>query len=493
MKNLYASCSENKDKALEFVKNMKNSADCEFFAFSVIKDGKTLVKCAPAPYDTSDNAQVYSLSKSFCSTAAGFAFDEGLWKPGDRLVDVFPESVPEVISENLAKVTMGDVLSMSCGHENCSMSVCINSPDPIKAFMEKEFKFVPGTHFAYNTGATFIIAAMVEKLTGESVIDYLDRKLFVHLGVRPGKWQRVPNVSMCKTTGGICEGGVGLYVSLDCIEAFGQFILNKGVVDGKQLLSREWIDLATSKISDNSCNGTKDWCAGYGYQFWRNAPEGDGISHGGFRGDGAFGQLCMVFPEHNMTVCCRAKCGDMQKEVDYIVDFAFSLNADANDGEGVYEDAILDAAFAPQKAIINGEFSGLGKTFRLCENHQHFTNVRFEKSDDGVISVVFSNGERFITIPATVNSYTYNYFMVDDFKPTLLGLVPERYEDVEAWSCLGEVSKNTLKVNVRFRNCPHKGEIICTIDKDDGIKVFLHFDAARWSEENEISLLTGKI
>lgn len=491
MKNLYASCKGNKGKALEFVKNMKDHG-CEFFAFSVIKDGKTLVKCAPPPYDTADNAQVYSLSKSFCSTAAGFAYDEGLWKPSDRLVDIFPESVPETVSENLAKTTMGDVLSMSCGHENCAMSVCITSSDPVKAFMEKEFRYEPGTHFAYNTGATFVVAAMVEKLTGKSLLDYLDEKLFCYLGVRPGKWQRATETSLCGKVKGICEGGVGLYVSLDCIEAFGQFILNKGVVNGAQLLSREWIDMATSKVSDNSSNGTKDWCAGYGYQFWRNAPEGDGISHGGFRGDGAFGQLCMVFPEYNMTVCCRAKCADMQKEVDYLVNFAFSLDDKATVGMGFYEDEILEKAYAPEKAVVSGDFSALGKTFTLEKNHQNFTTVRFEKDTQGKVKIIFSDGERFININAPTDEYNYTSFMATTFKPTLLGLVPERYEDVEMWSSLGEMSGNKLVINVRFKNGPHKGKIVCTACNDGGIKVHLLFDAASWQTENEISVLTGK-
>ncbi|MBQ3168539.1 MAG: hypothetical protein IJB99_02115, partial [Clostridia bacterium] len=90
------------------------------------------------------------------------------------------------------------------------------------------------------------------------------------------------------------------------IAKFGQFLLNRGNVDGKQILNPEWIDMATSKqISNGDPNEDSDWSQGYGFQFWRC--KRDGV----YRGDGAFGQYCVVMPKQDAVLAVTSGSNDI--------------------------------------------------------------------------------------------------------------------------------------------------------------------------------------
>jgi hypothetical protein len=140
-------------------------------------------------------------------------------------------------------------------------------------------------------------------VTGQSLIDYLTPRLFEPLGIEGATWQRCPK--------GICTGGFGLNIRTEDIAKFGLLYLQKGLWNGQRLLNEEWIDLATSAHIDNSNRGTLDWAQGYGFQFWRSR-------YGAYRGDGAFGQLCVVMPEQDAVLAVTAGVGDMQAELDAV-------------------------------------------------------------------------------------------------------------------------------------------------------------------------------
>ena len=133
----------------------------------------------------------------------------------------------------------------------------------------------PGTHFLYNTLGTYMLSAIITKVTGMPAGEYLRPRLFEPLGIEDWWWEACPK--------GFHTGGFGLNLRTGDIAKFGQFLLQKGMWDGKQLLNPEWIGEATSYQVKNF--GEKDWGSGYGYQFWRCSAEGV------FRGDGACGQL----------------------------------------------------------------------------------------------------------------------------------------------------------------------------------------------------------
>jgi hypothetical protein len=184
---------------------------------------------------------------------------------------------------------------MSTGHEKEPPT----SPDLVSArsFLAHPVPFKPGTRFLYNTAATFMQSAMVQKATGQTVLDYLKPRLFEPLGIADPVWQA--------NAQGISLGGYGLSVRTEDIAKFGQLYLQKGQWQGKTLLPAAWVEAATARQTSNGSNPASDWDQGYGFQFWRSR-------NGAYRGDGAFGQYCLVMPDQDAVLAITSGLGDMQ-------------------------------------------------------------------------------------------------------------------------------------------------------------------------------------
>jgi CubicO group peptidase (beta-lactamase class C family) len=264
-------------------------------SFMLVRHGHVVAEGWWAPYDRASNHELYSLSKSFTSTAVGLAIAEGRFGLDDPVLDFFPEDAPAEPSANLKAMRVRDLLRMSAGHQDESAT----APDKIsvKAFLEHPVPHKPGTHFKYNTPATFMLSAIVQKRTGQTVVDYLRPRLFEPLGIEHPYW--------ATNTQGISLGGYGLRVRTEDIARFGQLYLEKGSWRGKQLVPAEWIAEATATQIPNGSDPTSDWEQGYGYQFWRSR-------HASYRADGAFGQYCLVLPEQDAVIVFTSGLKDMQ-------------------------------------------------------------------------------------------------------------------------------------------------------------------------------------
>src|SRR5262249_25298859 len=175
----------------------------------------------------------------------------------------------------------------------------------VKTFLAQPVPFKPGTHFLYNTSATYMLSAAVQKATGQTVLDYLTPRLFEPLGIKNPTWEVSPQ--------GISTGGYGLSVRTEDIAKFGQLYLQKGKWDGKQLVPAAWVEAATTRQTSNGSSPASDWDQGYGYQFWR-------CRHGGYRGDGAFGQFCIVLPEQDAVIAITSGVRDMQAVMNLVWD-----------------------------------------------------------------------------------------------------------------------------------------------------------------------------
>ena len=284
----------------------------EIHAFSVIHHGELLCRIAVPPYSINDNKQLFSLSKSFCSTAVGFAVDEGLFKVSDRIVDIFPDKCPSNISEKLSKMTVHNVLTMSTGHKSCVMSLMKDSTDPVSEFLKAELTYFPGEKFVYNTGATYLLSIIVQKYTGKTVYEYLYDKYFSFLDHIPEKWDM--------TCAGYCEGGCGLYAEIQDIENLGKLYLGKGVLNGRRFLSEEWVKAAganqVASSAINPCGPAIDEEAGYGYYFWRCHEV-----EGAYRCYGREGQFVIVLPEKNAVICTQSMHSNVQQVLDAIWEF----------------------------------------------------------------------------------------------------------------------------------------------------------------------------
>ncbi len=286
----------------EFIETANQQVDT-LHSFMLVRHGQVVAEGWWKPEAADKPHVLHSLSKSFCSTAVGLAVAEGKLSIDDPVLKFFPEDAPEKPSDKLLQMRVRDLLTMSTGHETEPRFT--DSESWVKTFLAHPVPHKPGAHFQYNSPATYMQSAIVQKVTGQTVLDYLKPRLFEPLGIEGQTWMRSPQ--------GISTGGWGLMLRTEDIAKFGQLYLQKGMWHGKQLVPAAWIEQATSKQVSNGSDPTRDWDQGYGFQFWR-------CRHGAYRGDGAFGQFCVVLPEQDAVIAITADTKDMQAELNVVWD-----------------------------------------------------------------------------------------------------------------------------------------------------------------------------
>ena len=289
----------------------------EFHSIMINRNAKTILEGWWQPFKKEYVHTLYSLSKSFTSTAVGMLKDEGKLDVNNKVISYFPDRLPATVSENLAAMRVYDLLTMHTGHDQDTMGRIrtAGGDDWVKNFLHLEVPRQPGSLFLYNTGATYMLSAIVQKLTGQNVMAYLKPRLFAPLEIEGADWETDPN--------GINVGGYGLRIRTQDILNFGQLYLQNGQWKGKQLISSEWVAEATKK-QVNSQDNNGDWGQGYGYQFWRCKP-------GFYRGDGAYGQYCIVIPQKNAVVAITSETKDMGASMQLVWDHILPAMEDVKD------------------------------------------------------------------------------------------------------------------------------------------------------------------
>jgi CubicO group peptidase (beta-lactamase class C family) len=289
----------------EFIEAANQQVDT-MHSFMLVRHGKVVAEGWWKPEAPDKPHVMYSLSKSFTSTAVGLAVADGKLSIDDPVVKFFPEDVPPNPAPKLPSMRVRDLLTMSTGHDTEPKF----TPDTpwVSTFLAHPVPHKPGAHFLYNSAGTHTLSAIVRKVTGETVLDYLKPRLFEPLGIENPEWGVSPQ--------GNTLGGWGLKICTEDIAKFGQLYLQKGQWNGKQLVPASWVEMATSKQVSNGSDPTKDWDQGYGFQFWR-------CRHGAYRGDGAFGQFCLVLPEQDAVIAITADTKDMQAELNVVWDKLF--------------------------------------------------------------------------------------------------------------------------------------------------------------------------
>ena len=262
-----------------------------------------------------------SVSKTFTATAVGLAVGEGLLSLDDKLVSFFPDELPESPSENLQKVTIKDLLTMNCGHDTAPGYPSADREETwTSIFLSWPVVHEPGSFYCYNGLGTYMLSAIIQKLTGEKVVDYLQTRLFDPLKIDAPHWDESPQ--------GICKGGSGLFLKTEDLAKMGQLLLQKGEWYGKQILSEEWVAEATRKqvpcvpswirFDEVEQSGltpeNSDWVHGYGFQMWR-------CRHNACRADGAGGQYIILIPDKDAVVVNTADLQDMQAELNLVWDY----------------------------------------------------------------------------------------------------------------------------------------------------------------------------
>ncbi len=372
---------------LKFVKEAELQ-NAGLHSFMIIRHGYVVAEGWWAPYRADISHDLYSLSKNVTSTAIGLAVQEGKLNINDNVISFFPDDTPAVIEPNLAAMRVKDLLTMSSGHGADTLNPLLNTKNGTwaKTFLSIPLKYAPGTRFVYNTGATYMLSAILHKVTGQPMLEYLKPRLFVPLGIEGIEWDTDPQ--------GINFGGAGLRLKTEDIAKFSQLYLQKGRWKGKRILSEKWIEEATSFQIANDETGTPtkkeedDIKQGYGYQFWLSRP----VAQGAYRSEGAFCQYSIVMPKQDAVVAITAEGISTKRVMDLVWGILLpAMKEDILPKERSAQkelEAKLDSLkLMPPTGKPDSPIASTvsGKTFKIEDNPSHVESISFDFGKDAAL------------------------------------------------------------------------------------------------------------
>lgn len=449
------------DAISKFIESIEISK-IEFHSFMIVRGGHVIAEGWWKPYAAKYKQQLYSISKSFTSTAIGFAVDEGLLTLDDKVISFFPDDLPEELSDNLKALKVEHLLTMSVGHEEDSMQAIEATDNWAKAFLNIPIVHEPGTKFLYNSGASYMLSAIINKVTGMSAHNYLKPLLFEPLDIVDSTWT--------ENSQGVNIGASHLRLKTEDVAKFGQLYLQEGKWKNKQLLSKKWIKEATGNQIETG-KEDNDWAYGYGYQFWMNPP-------GGFRAAGAYGQYCMVFPEKETVVVITGEVFDKPTAMNLVwnkllpemrsTDPIPQNKTQFNKLQHKLKNLIIEPPHMAKNFPIAKLISR--KEFLLDENHLNLKSVTFDFFDGKCFFTLKEEGKEDLTIACGINKW----YIGNNKKPgprTLLSDLRIDFESVVAASATWKY-ENTLLITFRFPESTHSDTITCTFV---GQKITLSF------------------
>jgi CubicO group peptidase (beta-lactamase class C family) len=297
---------------LRFLEEVK-ARGIDMHSLMILRRGKVVTEGWSYPYKSGYRHIMHSVSKTFTSTAIGFAVDEKLLTVDDRVISFFPDKLPGEVSPYLEELTVKNLLTMSVGQDPApDFTLADGDGDWVKLFLATPIVTRPGTVFLYNSYASHMLSAIIQKVTGQTTFDYLKPRLFDPLGITGEQWETDAR--------GITMGGWGLRIKTEDMARLGQFYLQQGRWNGRQLLSKAWIKEASSLHIFQRDNLTLEeelhdnWVQGYGYQIWR-------CSNNAYRADGANGQLIIVMPEQDAVVVITENTNDAQQTMRLVFEY----------------------------------------------------------------------------------------------------------------------------------------------------------------------------
>lgn len=440
------------------------ASEHEFHSFMFLRHGQVIAEGWWRPYAPGLKHTLYSLSKSFTSTAVGFAVSEKRFNLDDKVVSFFPERAPDPVPPRLAALTPRHLLMMAAGQEPDPTGQLNATEDWERGFLATPLVNEPGSRFLYNSMATYMLSAMVTRKTGEKVVDYLRPRLFEPLGITNVDWETSPT--------GNSTGGWGLRLHTEDLAKFGQLLLDHGTWHGKQVLPAAWVELATSRQILQSPEVPtdqrehSDWLQGYGFQFWR-------CRHGAFRGDGAFGQYTIVLPDQDAVIAITSETKDMQGILNLVWDHLLpaiqpaALPADpaalATLRSQLESLALPVPARGPRPPVQDAVS---GRTYTLAANNLNLEQVRWQFTGDQC-QVTFAHRGTNYVIPFGAGSWVQTETtrpgpnLVERARNCQQGLPPFQVAAAYGWK-----DAHTLELTLRYVESPHREIIRAKFDDE---------------------------
>ena len=359
-------------KFLDAVDKGKN----ELHSFVILRHGKIISQGWWSPYGKELKHVMFSVSKSFTSIGVGLAIAEHKLTLTDKVISFFPQSLPDTLSIYMKEMTVQDLLKMSAGMNTDPLFNARGSNDWPKTFMSAPVENKPGTIFKYNNMASFMLSAIVQKATGEKLVDYLKPRLFDPLGITNFTWDDAP--------GGYTFGAIGLKLRSDDMAKFGQMLLQKGKWNNKQIVPESWVAEATSfQIMSNAPENKtpkelNDWEQGYGYQFWRGRNKT-------FRADGLGGQFIIVVPDKDAVVVLTCAATSTQEELDLVWNNLLPAMQD----KSLHEDKKASSELAKRIAALSVSGTSTGASPTLLKKISG-KRIEFAQNETGVSGLTIS-------------------------------------------------------------------------------------------------------
>ncbi len=366
---------------IDFLNAVDTAGMVELHSFMFLRHGKVIAEGWWKPYGPDYKHLLYSASKTFTATGVGLAVSENRLKLTDKVTSFFPYSLPDTVSDYMKELTVQNLLTMSVGQDPEPRSMG-NTGDWINTFLSTKPIHKPGTIFMYNNMATFMLSAIIQQVTGQTLFEYLQPRIFKPLGIRGIDWDLNPQ--------GINLGMIGLRLHSEDLAKFGQLLLQQGVWNKKQLIPKEWVKEATSfKIETHSPTNkvTKeksDWSQGYCYQMWRGR-------NNTVRVDGMAGQFVILIPDKDAVIVLTANARNTQHELDLVHNYlipAIKSNTTLLANQDSYNELMKKQSELclklPEPFLTKSEFETRisGKEFLMDENDYNVQSVYFGFSSE---------------------------------------------------------------------------------------------------------------
>lgn len=417
-------------------------------SFMLLRHGHVIAEAWTDPYQPEFKHRLFSTTKSFTSAAIGFAMAEKRLTLDDKIVSFFPEAKDWNVSDKMKTVTIRNLLTMSSGHNTCAICTYLdNDGDParklknwVKGFLESPLVFEPGTKFCYNSGCSYMLSAILRKITDLNLMEYLQPRLFAPLGIEPGERETCPM--------DIDIGGWGMKLRTADLAKYGQLLLQKGKWNGKQILPWEYFELATSKQISNAPENPQpvtdpeyicpDWEQGYGFQFWR-------CQNNSYRADGAFGQYIVVMPDQDMVLVATSGLVNMQR----ILTATWELILPELKERAITDNFCAQAEVASlcrslHMPLQQGDLTKRGEdaTYEFEENSLKIRSCNVSFQEDSC-EFVFHTASAPEKLSAGFGYWKFSFCKFDDFETT-------RYASSAAWNEQGELELTVCKVETPF-------------------------------------------
>ncbi|MBQ9967880.1 MAG: serine hydrolase [Oscillospiraceae bacterium] len=268
-----------------FLQTLEQDPTLNMHSIMILRDGCVLCEASFGAQDIRIPRMTFSACKSIVSLAVGILMDDGVLRPETQLTELFPEAGNAISRRLMKDLTVEELLSMRSGAQFNEIA-CMTQEDWLSGFFSPGLS---GGRFQYNSLNTYILSRIVCQLSGRSLSDFLSERLFGPMGIRDFYWEVCPN--------GTEKGGWGLYLRAEDLGKLGQLVLDGGLWEGHQLISREYLEKATQIHAKVPMHyGDYD----YGWQFWVGRKDDIVLMNG------MLGQNVLCFRENGITVVSHA-------------------------------------------------------------------------------------------------------------------------------------------------------------------------------------------